>query len=315
MEGKDICREKILVVDDEPGMADMVRIHLERKRYDVFSARDGKEGIEKAQGQSPDLILLDILMPDINGYEVCQKLKEDISTSLIPIIILTARGEVEDRITGFQVGADDYLIKPFHPQELRIRIETALERVRRGLGTNPLTKLPGNVFIQKEVERRIKNREDFVIAHLDVNHFKSCNDLYGYHRGDKIIQKLGEIILESIRCYGNRNDFIGHIGGDDFIFISTRDRVEDICSHIVKTFDETTPTFYEEVDRRRGYVQTKDRQGNIQRFPLLTLSIAAVPHHHDVDIQYASLVDHVAGLKNYVKSLPGSNYRISRRRT
>ena len=113
-EGKVTCKEKILVVDDEPAMAEMIRIHLERKRYHVFSALHGEEAISKAQVQNPDLILLDVMMPDINGYEVCRRLKENISTSLIPIIILTGRGEIEDRIAGFQVGADDYLVKPFH---------------------------------------------------------------------------------------------------------------------------------------------------------------------------------------------------------
>lgn len=305
---------RILLIDDEPDISTIVKRSLEHEGYEVLTASNGEEGLQVAKSWLPDLILLDVMMEGMDGYEVCTRLKEGISTRFIPVIMLTAKGEVSDRITGIKAGTDDYLVKPFDLKELHAMVVGVLGRTRAQIGANPLTGLPGNPSIEEEIKRRIDRKEDFVVLYLDTDNFKSYNDRYGYAKGDRVIQLTSEIIKEAVEKMGGKDDFIGHIGGDDFIIITSPKRVDNIALRIISRFDELIPYEYKEEDRSLGYIKTKDRRGRERRYPLMTISVAGVTNIKGRITHYGEISELGAELKRYAKSKPGSVYVKDRRR-
>jgi len=308
-----MARRKILVVDDEKYVAELIKDILESAGYKVVPAYNAKEALEKVYTESPDLILLDILMPKMDGYQVCRKIREDLILANIPIIMLTVKGGEKDEIEGLGVGADDYIVKPFRPGVLLARVKMVLKRTLRGLEANPLTRLPGNTAIIDEIEERIEGEKLFAVLYIDLDNFKAFNDRYGFERGDKVIQQTARIVIKNIKELGNSDDFVGHIGGDDFITITTPEKVDPVCSHIIKSFDREILKFYSARDRARGYISSEDRQGKINKFPIMTITIGVVTNVKRKFGHKGQVAAVGAELKKYGKSLPGSNYVIDRR--
>ncbi len=301
-------KEKILIVDDDSYILSMVRLILENENYEISEAKDGKEALEKIHEKTPHLIILDYMMPMIDGLEVCTRLKKDTLYRHIPIIMLTAKGELTDKVRGLDAGVDDYIVKPFEPQELMARVKMILQRTSRNLDANPLTKLPGNVSIINEIQQRIDKKELFSVAHIDLRQFKAFNDKYGFEHGDRVIRETSRIIIRAIQESGNDDDFIGHIGGDDFIVITTPNIVDKLCCSIIKEFDETISKFYNEQDRRKGYIISQDRKGNIYEFPIMIMCIGVVSNENR-DINNPIQVSEIgADLQNFAKSFKKSNY-------
>ncbi|MFB0528209.1 MAG: response regulator [bacterium] len=308
-----MVRRKILVVDDEKYVVELIRDILESGGYKVIPAYSAKEALEKVYTESPDLILLDILMPKVDGYQVCREIRGDLLLTNIPIIMLTVKGGEIDEIKGLGIGADDYIIKPFRPGVLLARVKMVLKRTLRGLEANPLTRLPGNTAIIEEIEERIDGNRLFAVLYFDLDNFKAFNDRYSFELGDNVIQQTARIIIEHTKELGNPEDFIGHIGGDDFIAITTPDKVDLICSAIIKSFDKKILKFYSPKDRIKGYISGKDRQGNINKFPIMSITIGVVTNTKRKFSHKGQIAAVGAELKKYVKSLEGSNYIIDRR--
>ena len=308
-----MARRKILVVDDEKYVVELIRDILESGGYKVIPAYNAKEALEKVYTESPDLILLDILMPKVDGYQVCREIRGDLLLSNIPIIMLTVKGGEKDEIKGLGIGADDYIVKPFRPGVLLARVKMVLKRTLRGLEANPLTRLPGNTAIIEEIEERIDGDRLFAVLYFDLDNFKAFNDGHSFELGDKVIQQTARIIIEYIKEMGNPEDFIGHIGGDDFIAITTPDKIDLICSAIIKSFDKKILKFYSSKDRIKGYITGKDRQGNINKFPIMTITIGVVTNTRRKFSHKGQIVAVGAELKKHIKSLEGSNYIIDRR--
>ena len=308
-----MARRKILVVDDEKYVVELIRDILESAGYKVVPAYNAKEALEKVYTESPDLILLDILMPRVDGYQVCREIREDILLANIPIIMLTVKGGEKDEIKGLGIGADDYIIKPFRPGVLLARVKMVLKRTLRGLEANPLTRLPGNTAIIDEIEERIESDRLFAVLYFDLDNFKAFNDRCSFELGDKVIQETARIIIKHMKELGNPDDFIGHIGGDDFIAITTPEKVDSICSAIIKSFDKEILKFYSSKDRAKGYITSKDRQGKINRFPIMSITIGVVTNTKRKFGHRGQVVAVGAELKKYAKSLEGSNYVIDRR--
>ncbi len=183
---------------------------------------------------------------------------------------------MNDKILGLEFGADDYLTKPCDSRELIARIETNIRRSRQEREANPLTGLPGNVQIHDQIDSRIRSNTEFALLYLDLDNFKCFNDVYGFSEGDKVIQRLSEIITDTVRTEGNSNDFVGHIGGDDFICITTLDKVKVLCKDIVQRFDSKIPLHYNEEDRKRGFIYGESREGKKSKCGIMTVSIGAV---------------------------------------
>lgn len=247
-------------------------------------------------------------------------------------ILLTSMKNAGDIVLGEKAGEINGDQKRFHSLVDRTMVaisfaeagkfETARDAltemilicVQEGINRNPLTKLPGNGAIQKEINRRLQQKAKFAVCYLDIDHFKSFNDKYGYVKGDIVIQRTASIIQNVLERYGNKNDFIGHIGGDDFIFVTTPERVKRICQRIINFFDDFIPSVYDNKDRQNRYVESKDRQGNIYRFPLMSVSIGITTNITREFENHIHVGEIATEMKSLAKSLPGSCFEIDRRK-
>jgi len=213
-------KEKILIVDDDPLVRTSLRDILESWEYAVSEAKDGNDAFNRVLIDEPDLILLDVNMPKLDGLELCRKLKQNPFRSNIPIIFISGRDSTEDTIRGLELGAEDYISKFFDPEELKWRVKARLREARQHIGANPLTKLPGNLAIEEEIKNRILAKRTFAICYVDLDNFKGYNDVYGYAAGDEVIQLVARILKNLVIHSGDEDAFIGHVGGDDFMIIA-----------------------------------------------------------------------------------------------
>lgn len=307
-------KKKILVIDDTELMVKLTTDVLTEHGYEVVSANNGVDGIKMVASEKPDLVLLDVVMPGIDGFEVCKLLRKDESNNLIPIIMLTAQGNEEDKLAGLELGADDYITKPFNPRELVSRVRNTLLRIDRNRLANPLTGLPGNTEIQSEINYRIAKDIIFSVLYLDVDNFKAYNDVRGFSHGDRAIKLIADILMDNVRTFGSRNDFIGHIGGDDFVVITDPQHADALCENIIKEFDERVPELYSDVDKRAGFISTVNRMGQITQYPIMTLSIAVASNEHRVLRNHLEVGEIAAELKKKAKSIVGSVYLKDRRK-
>ena len=235
-------------------------------------------------------------------------MKKDILLRHIPIIMLTGKGEVQDRVEGIEAGADDYIVKPFDPSELLARIKMILKRTESSLDANPLSHLPGNTSIMEEFRRRIEAKETFAVAYADLDKFKAYNDVYGFEKGDEVIRETARILIQVVRETGGPTAFVGHVGGDDFVFIMEDGVIDKASEKIVEKFNEKVPSFYSKKDYEAGYISGKDRQGNEEKFGLLAISIGIVSNTSHEIAHVAQISEIAAELKKYAKSIEGSNF-------
>ncbi len=234
-------RRKILLIDDDPNMRMITREALQYQNYLVVEATDGAQALEQLKYHKPDMILLDVMLPGIDGFQIAQIIRSNIMTSHIPIVFLTAKGQTEDKVKALKAGATDYLVKPVDSTELAARIETIVERTESELSASPTTKLPGSVAIEKEINQLISQHARFALCYLDLDNLKSYNDEYGYAKADAVVKQTGDIIRETVLRLGHPTDFVGHIAGDDFVFITQPDLADQICLKIIERFDQIIP--------------------------------------------------------------------------
>jgi diguanylate cyclase (GGDEF)-like protein len=228
--------------------------------------------------------------------------------------MLTGKGEVTDKVCGIESGADDYVVKPFEPQELLARIKMIIRRSRRDLEANPLTHLPGNISILNEIQARIDSGGAFAVCYLDLDKFKSYNDKYGFEHGDNVIKETARIIIKTTRRYGDKLDFIGHIGGDDFVVVTSPKLAEKICQEIIDVFDAAVSNFYNEKDKKAGFIIAPDRKGSKEKFSLISISIGIVTNIKRKITHVAQIGEIGAELKSYAKNISGSNYVKDKRK-
>ena len=304
--------KRIVVIDDEPDLLDVMRLML--REYDVRTAASGEEGLELIRRWTPDLILVDSLMPGMGGVEMVRTVKSDVVLRHVPIIMVTAKGTVQDRVQGLQAGADDYMVKPFATEELLARVQINLQRTERDLDANPLTRMPGNAAIQAELERLLELGAPFAVCYVDLDRFKAYNDTYGFTRGDQIIQHTARILRDAVRAHGSTDDLVGHIGGDDFIFVTTRARAETICGAAIEAFDSAAPGWYDTDDLQRGHLRVVNRRGVEEEVLLVSVSIGIV--RCEGALRHPAEIGQVgAELKHYAKTFPHSVFVWDRRQT
>ena len=306
-------KSKLLIIDDCKTIVAILSDVLLKTGFKVESVLDGSEAMHKVLRFRPDLILLDIVMPRFNGIDFCRMLRNDTRTSHLPIILITSRNQVEDKVAGLEAGADDYVLKPFEEVELIARIKTNLRRARQEKSFNPLTGLPGNILIEEVLKKKVNSKEKFAFMYADLDNFKAYNDAYGFLKGDEILRAFSIIIQEAAAKKGNIGDFVGHIGGDDFVLITTPDKAEDIAKEIIRVLENRCKDFYNQEDAQRGYIKSINRQGVACLFPLVSVSIG-IAHNEKRDIEtHWEVVEVATELNKYAKKTPGNIYAKDQR--
>lgn len=307
-----MAKEKILFADDNAAVVKLVSTFLKVNDFEVFTAVDGQTAYELANQVHPDLIISDVMMPKKSGFDLCRDLRENALTWHIPVLLLSAKDQTADKVQGLEEGADDYMTKPFELDELLARIKALLKRSQEAMDANPSTKLPGNISIEKAIVKRINAGSEFAVCYCDLDNFKAFNDHYGFYLGDRAIKFTGQIINETVRGKGNPEDFVGHIGGDDFIFITHPNRVDELCQAIIQRFDKGIRDMYDETDLKRGYITSKNRQGITVESPIMSISIAAITNVYH-KIEHPGQISMIEGeLKEFVKKMEGSNFIIDK---
>jgi diguanylate cyclase (GGDEF)-like protein len=301
-------RARIVLADDDPLLATLLRDTLEDAGYHVLVASNGDELVRIAQAQVPDLLLIDLMMPLLDGFEAIRQLRNDTRTAHLPMIILTARSNPNEVISGFDNGADDYIVKPYDTDVLLARIRGHLRRAAQLPVRNPLTGLPGNMLLKAELQRLLDQQQLFCLLYIDLDNFKAFNDAYGFARGDQAIHTLANVLTNT----ANETDFVGHIGGDDFAIIHHGLAIEQLCHRLIQAFDQQIRRLYEPADLAHGYIKSPDRHGTVRSFKLLSVSIAVVSTAWRDFTTVDEMSKIAAELKRAAKSIPQSSYQLDR---
>ena len=305
----------VLVVDDDTDIARFIEINLRLEGFDVRVAHDGEQAEKSIDEETPDLVLLDVMMPKVDGVELCRRLRANPATANLPVIMLTAKSLSADKVVGLTAGADDYIIKPFDTLELVARVRSTLRRNAEMRAVSPLTGLPGNHRIEEELADRVLKAEPFAVLYLDLDNFKAFNDCYGFLRGDEVITLLATAARRAVMEAGEPAPFLGHIGGDDFVVVSLPEQAEPFAKRVLDVFDSSAARLHDQMDAERGYIEVTDRQGKARRFPLVSVSIGIAMSGNRMFADKREVVDVATEMKKVAKTRMGSSIAIDRRGT
>lgn len=284
---------------------------LEAERIPVRSAGNTDELMAMALRTRPRLIVVD-LRDGARALEALTRLKVDSYTGIVPTCVLTDGSEAE-LAAAFAAGADEVVARAASHFETHRRLDLLLRRAERDLSAHPSTRLPGTVAIEAEMQRRIDEKAFFAVCYADLDHFKEFNDRYSYYEGDRVIRLVAKLLHDVVKGMCGETGFVGHIGGDDFIYVIPGERVADVCGEVVTVFDALISYQYSEQDRKAGYFFGKDRRGQLHRVPLMTLSIGVVTNERRTFTHAAQVSQLATEMKGYAKTLTGSVYSVDRR--
>lgn len=245
------AKHKILIVEDDPDVAEMLNAYFRVQGYEVFTVNWGEDGVRAGQSVSPDIIILDIRLPDIDGFEVARRLRSDRRTREIPIIFLTEKRERVDRLQGFEVGADDYITKPFDVQELRLRVRNALKRVSQGSLTNPVSGLPEGPLVDERLSEAI-HKSGWALLHISINHLDAFREAYGFVASDDVLRAISLMIHNTIKETSTSDDFLGHLSPTDFIVVLPPDSMTAFREKIRSRLEQSLDYFYPIKDREKA---------------------------------------------------------------
>jgi diguanylate cyclase (GGDEF)-like protein len=265
----------ILVVEGEGLIARLLHENLGIEEYQTVMILDGDDAVQFALREIPSLIIIDLLLPGVDGYELIQRLREHPKCMHIPIIVLNGYHLLADKVRALELGVDSYLTKPVSTDELMAHIRRQLARVQQS-SLSPLTHLPGGLQLERAIDYKLRSMEPWSVLYLDLNDFKAFNDVYGFLAGNDMILLVGHICQRVVYEYGNTDDFVGHIGGDDFVIVTTPDRETILCRHILERYKQESAVLYRKEDLERGSISGVDRKGHPYQFPLVSLSIGVV---------------------------------------
>jgi diguanylate cyclase (GGDEF)-like protein len=263
---------RIIVVEDDFDISNMLNIYFTGHGYEVEVAPRGNDALELCRKKLPDLIVLDIMLPDMDGYAVCRELRTTTRTSHIPIIFLTQKDERSDRIAGLELGADDYITKPFDIEELKLRVKNAIRMHQRMNMTDPRTGLPGGRLIEDQLRQLVRS-EGWTFALAGIDHLSAFSETYGFVAGDEVLRHTALLVNDIVDNAGTIDDFIGHAGGETFTIITKSPNAKEMLEQLRARFNEEIQTHYNFLDKEQGGIQMPD--GSLA--PLMTLSLGIVP--------------------------------------
>ena len=305
-----MVKKKILVVDDDPMMCEMLNTSLEFKGFEVSTAENGKEGLESIAFSRPDLVLLDINMPIMDGFEFLSIFRTNDKFSSIPVIVLSANDDSDDIIKALEMGADNYLTKPYDPEIIIWHIKNTFRIATKYQSTNPLTGFSESHRISEFINNLLRKREDFNFIALDINDFKLFNDYHNFEMGDQVLLYSADLLR---KYFDKSTDYIGNPNGDDFLIITKSNDYEEKIVKLIEEFDKGIKKFYNEEDLEQGHIEIIDRQGNIQQFPFLSLGIGTVEVNSDSFNTALEVLDVGFEVLSKAKSQVGSAYFKDRR--
>jgi PleD family two-component response regulator len=308
-------KAKVLVVEDDAGIRKVMTRALRDRNFTVDAADRGDLGLDMAQAEEYSLIMLDVRMPGLDGFEVLRRLRENTLTRLVPVIMVTGMGGLDDEISGLGGGADDYVSKPFSIDGLLARVERLVKRAAEEISASPLTRLPGSPTLEEAVRSRVAGREPFALLYMDLDRFKSFNDAYGFEKGDRLLKRFGELLSEAVAEAAPRGGLAAHIGGDDFAALCPPEAAAALAHRLTCAFDREVRGFYLPADRERGFVETLDRQGNPSRSPFVTVRVGVATTAARPLTCFAQAAGIASELKNMLKARGGtlSRFAIDRR--
>lgn len=272
----------------------------------------GAGAIEFLFNNPPQLLLIDFALKDVDPLHLVSLFKSENVYRQVPVVLILDQKDLLSIDLNY-TEIDDFLLKPLKREIIKFRLELILNRAVRSLDANPLTKLPGNTSIIQKIQSLLDQKKKFALAYVDLDHFKSFNDKYGFSRGDEVLMMTARIIVNTIRAIGGTESFVGHVGGDDFVFIVPLEKIEKACEMIIESFDSIVPNFYDPDDREQGKIISTDRQGKIREFPLMAISIAVVFNYGQLK-HYGEAAQIAMHLKKIAKKNPKSNYVLDRRK-
>lgn len=308
-DGTPLTTHTILVGDDDRDFCRLIAVLLAEAGFSVITVHDGHALVRVAQEQLPDLLLIDLVMPQLDGYEALRQLRNDTRTAHLPMVILSARGASDDLVSGFDSGADDFVTKPVIGDELVARIRSHLRRAARRPVHSPLTGLPGNTLLLEEIRRRLRHDASFALLQADLGGFKAFNDFYGFARGDKAIRELATL-LRTVAGIEGASAFLGHIGGDDFALLCRPELAQELCRSAIAHFEGMVSQLYEGEDLARGYLEALDRDGQPRRFPIMDLAIGGVVQRAGRFSEPEELSRVAAAMKQVAKQCRRSVYAV-----
>ncbi len=268
-------KARLLVVEDDIDIGNMLKIYFSGMDFEVDVAVRGSDALEKTRHVLPHLIVLDIMLPDIDGYEVCRNLRTNMRTSHIPVIFLTQKDERSDKLQGLELGADDYITKPFDIEELKLRVQGAIRRADRESLTDPRSGRPAGRLIEEQL-RRIIREKNWALLDTGISHFDPFKNVYGFVAGDDVIRFTSMLIGEVVDELGTPSDFIGHPGGDNFVIITTDEKADAIKARLKERFNNEVLTHYNFMDRQQGFIQSPAPNGTIVKVPFMTMAVGVV---------------------------------------
>jgi GGDEF domain-containing protein len=263
----------------------------------------------------PCFLFVDADRAGTRGVDLVRTLKSDAFTAIVPTVMLSGRHDPAAVQSWFSAGTDEVITGLFSPAEQRSRLDAMLVRTERDVSVHPSTRLPGTTEIEREIRRQLEEEGEFAVCYADLDHFKEFNDRYSYYDGDRVIYLLSRILHDVVKGMLNTRGFVGHIGGDDFIFVVPSSEISVVCSEIISVFDTLIPLQYNDQDRRAGYFFGKDRRGQLHRVPLMTVSIGIVTNRNRRFTHPAQVSELATEMKSYAKTLPGSVFVVDRRRS
>jgi DNA-binding response OmpR family regulator/signal transduction histidine kinase len=303
---------KVVVVDDDAQIRAVCCEVLANSGFETLEAGTLAEARRHLADARPDLLLLDVVLPDGDGLTFFEELKAERASQPLSVIFISAKTDTSSKVRALKLGGDDYLTKPFDALELGARVESVMMRRSAEAVSSPTTHLPGSAAIEREVLRRLKEEKPFAFCYLDLDNLKAYNDYYGFAKADGVVRQTGDLLREIFAREAMQSDFLGHVAGDDFVFICSAGTVDVVCEKVIEAFDRIIPLYYDQQDRERGYIEAEDRFGERRRFPVMSVSIVAVMSD-GVSADHSDLARSAAELKKKAKAVVGSVYLRSDR--
>jgi len=309
--------KRLLVISNSLDIIEDLKEKLKKDEHPFIleTCESSSHALDIMYSNPPDLIIINQALADDKWERLCNRIKRDTIFNNLPIILMIQPKTNIYNLDWENAPVDDYLQRPFTTEDLWLRLSLALSRAVRNRDSNPLTLLPGNYSITRELQLRIDRKAQFSVGYVDLDNFKSYNDKYGFLRGDEIIKITARLLTNSVHKLHSNDSFVGHIGGDDFVFIVPPNLTDTVCSEIISDFDLIIGNFYDEDDRARGFIDSINRKGQKERYPIISLSIAVISNEY-YPIKHIGQISAIAAeIKKRAKAIPGSSCAKDLRRS